>query len=147
MKRQIAAALALLFTAACAAGSDPVIAEHRLATVISHFADGRHDAIARAMDALEYDGVIVPHEPGPSRTLRDARLHDINGVPGEAVWFSLDADPCYPAASVFGQFGTAWEELTSTLWQTSNAAFVIRLKLHAAAPACVARMEFWTIRR
>lgn len=95
-----------------------------------------------AMTALEYDGVIVPHEPGRSRVLSDAILDDINGIPGRELWFRVRTEPCYPRSSLMTRFPD-WERHSETTWRTSNSSFTIQIILDASKPACVSLMRFW----
>lgn len=142
LKSQAIVAITLLtLTASCATKYAPQ-QESSLDALVNNFAAAREDALGIAMTALDYDGVIVPHELGRSRVLSDAILEDINGIPGRELWFRVKTEPCYPKSSLIKQL-PGWERLSETILRTSNSRFTIQMSVEASEPECVSFMRFW----
>ena len=142
LKAHVLAVVTLLVSmTSCASNGKPCL-EKSLTALVADFAAAKEDALDKAMTTLNYDGVIVPHEPGRSQVLSDARLEDINGIPGRELWFRVSAVPCYPTSSLIKQLG-GWERISDTLQRTSNSRFTIQMAVEASEPACVRRMRFW----
>ena len=104
-KLQVLMIIALSTLAASCATGHPSPQANSLGALVDGFAAAREDALGMAMTALEYDGVIVPHEPGRSRVLSDAILDDINGYRPRTL-FRFSTEPCSPRSSLMPRFPT-----------------------------------------
>ena len=106
-------------------------------------ADAHPDAIRRSMSALNYDGVIVPHQLGPSASLADASAFDIGGVPDTGVWMSLRTTPCISVEATKRAFDSEWTRLTDDTERTTNAAYFVMITVGSEEPTCLRRFEAW----
>jgi|GEM_PF-5162440 len=111
--------------------------------IVKDVAGAHPDAIQRTMAALGYDGVIVPHQLGPSANFADANIFDIGGLPDKGVWMSLRASPCVSIVETKRAFDSEWRKLTADTDQTTNDAYYVMITVSSEEPSCLRRFEFW----